>query len=82
MWQGKKNNREAVSDQSKLSRNITSCHEEEDLGTNRSSLKVWTRMLQNEGGHCTAPWWQLMQGLGKVGQEEDAREGSSARSSL
>ena len=81
-WKGKKKNREVVSDQSKLSRNITSHQEEEDLGTGRSSLGAWTRMLQDEDSHRTTPWWQLLQGLGKPGREEETREGFSARSSL
>lgn len=82
MWQGKKKKREVVSDQSKLSRHITCRQDKKDLGTGCSPLRAWTRMLQDEGGHCTTPWWQLMQGLGKPGQEENMRESSSTRSSL
>lgn len=60
-----------VSDQSKLSRNIVPCQEEEDPGTGRSSLRACTRVLQDEDSHRTTPWWQLVQGLGKPGQEEE-----------
>lgn len=69
-WQGKKN-REVVSYQSKHSRNITSHQEEEDLGTGHSFLRAWTSMLQDEDSHHTMPWWQLTQGFGKLGQEEE-----------
>lgn len=69
-WKGKKN-REVDSNQSKLSRDTTSPQEEEDVGTSCSSLRAWTRMLQDEDGHRTTPWWQLVQGLGQPCQEEE-----------
>lgn len=89
-----KKNREVDNSQSKLSRDTTSLQEEEDVGTSCSSLRAWTRvlqdergdhtmpwtrMLQDEGGHHTMPWWQLVQGLAQPCQEEEPRTGSSTR---
>lgn len=57
---GGKKNKQVDNNQSKLSRDTSSPQEEEDTGTSCSSLRAWTRMLQDEGGHLPMPW-QLVQ---------------------
>lgn len=57
---GGKKNKQVDNNQSKLSRDTSSPQEEEDTGTSCSSLRAWTRMLQDEGRQLPMPW-QLVQ---------------------
>lgn len=71
-----------ASDQSKLSRSITSLQEEGALGTGCSPLRAQARTLHDEDGHRTVPWWHLAQSRGQPGRGEEMRGSSSARSFL